>query len=75
MSMFNTAMPSDDSDDRTVEEHGGDPERHDDPIEAVGVPETEEIDGADAESRLDRDPEDQKSATDPAYDPDEDAAG
>jgi hypothetical protein len=50
-----------------VQEHTG--------TDIEGVPGTEGVDAADAESRLDQDPEEQKNATDPEFDPDEDAAG
>jgi hypothetical protein len=40
-----------------------------------GVPGTEDVDAADAKHRLDRDPDEQRNATDPAFDPDDDTAG
>lgn len=60
---------------RTMEDRGRERVRQDTGTDIEGVPDEEGLDEADAKDRLDQDPEEQKNATDPAYDPDEDSAG
>lgn len=60
---------------RTFEDRGRARVREHTGTDVEGVPETEDLDEADAKSRLDQDPEEQKNATDPAFDPDDEAAG
>jgi hypothetical protein len=61
--------------DRTFFDRGRERVREHTGTDREGVPETEDRDEADAKSRLDQDPEEQKNATDPAFDPDDEAAG
>jgi hypothetical protein len=59
----------------TMEDRGRERVREHTGTDVEGVPETEDLDVADATHRLDLDSDEQKNATDPEHDPDEDAAG
>jgi hypothetical protein len=60
---------------RTMVDRGRERVREHTGTDVEGVPETEDLDDADARHRLEQDPEEQKNATDPEFDPDEDAPG
>jgi hypothetical protein len=60
---------------RTMLDRGRERVREHTGTDIEDVSETEDLDEADAKGRLDQDPAEQKNATDPAFDPDEDAAG
>ena len=60
---------------RTMVDRGRERVREHTGTDIEDVPETEDIDEADAKKRLDKDPDEQKNATDPEFDRDDDAAG
>jgi hypothetical protein len=60
---------------RTFVDRGRERVREHTGTDVEGVPDTEDLDEADTRSRLDQDPEEQKNATDPEFDPDDDTAG